>query len=101
MVLLPKDGTGISAGGYGRERRPSKEGEGGFGNPGFGNACVLHVPVSRLGGRARRRAGAALCRCPAMERLLPVSGVALRAYGVAAQVPVVGAGATSQGNPAL
>lgn len=35
------DGTGISAGEHGRDRRSSEEGEGGFGNPGFENAFVL------------------------------------------------------------
>jgi len=46
MVLLPKDGTGISAGGHGRDRRPSEEREGGFVDPGFGSArCLPHACI--------------------------------------------------------
>jgi hypothetical protein len=61
---------------------------------------VVLMPVSRLGGRAGRGVGAAFCRLPAMELLLPVSG-ALHGSGSVAQGPVLGAGAASQGNPAI
>jgi len=46
MVLLPKDETGISAGGHGRDPRPSEGEKGGFVDPGFGGArCLPHACI--------------------------------------------------------
>jgi hypothetical protein len=74
MLLLPMDGTGISAGGHGRDRRSSEEREVGFGNPGFGGAfCRTHACIEA------RRQGRSACRCRFLP--LPSDGTSAASVG--------------------